>query len=237
MSTGAATRQACRWGERAATCTLCGIVISGPMAVVLLAFLHPQPPWKDAETFARHYHWLQTLPYFGGFLLVFGFVALMASLYVLAPAEQRARATTALVLTAVFAAMVFLNYVIQTTFVPNLARHDLAANANIIAAFSMVNPSSLAWALEMWAYGFLGLGHLLIAPVFARTGIERAAATLFVINGISSGATAVWTAVDPGWMMTSTGLVAYTVWNALVFAMVSVALVVFRRRMVGSSAT
>lgn len=232
VSAGGATQEACRWGERAAICTLLGIVVSGPIAVVLLALFHPQPPWKDAETFARHYHWLQALPYFGGFFLVFGFVALMASLYVLAPAEQRARATTALVLTAAFAALVFLNYVIQTTFVPNLARHDLAANANIIAAFSMVNPSSLAWALEMWAYGFLGLGHLLIAPVFARTGIERAAAILFVFNGVSSGASAVWTAVDAGWMMTSIGLVAYMAWNALVFAMVSVALVVLRRRRV-----
>jgi hypothetical protein len=214
VSTGAPTLQACRWGEKAATCTLLGIVISGPIAVVSLALFHPQPPWKDAETFARHYHWLQALPYFGGFLLVFGFVALMASLFVLAPAEQRARATTALILTAAFAALVFLNYVIQTTFVPNLARQDPTVNANIIAAFSMVNPSSLAWALEMWAYGFLGLGHLLMAPVFGRTGLERAAAILFVINGVSSGATAVWTAVDPGWMMTSAGLVAYTVWNA-----------------------
>jgi hypothetical protein len=228
----AATLQTCRWGANAAICTLLGVVISGPLAVLVLSFVHPQPPWRDAETFARHYHWLQALPYFGGFLLVFGFVAMMASLYVLAPAEQKASATTALVFTAVFAALVFLNYVIQTTFVPNLAQRDAAGSANIIAAFSMVNPSSLAWALEMWAYGLLGVGHLLIAPVFSRAAIERTAAILFVVNGLASIASAVWTAVDTGWMMTSIGVVAYTAWNVLVLVMVSVVLVAFRGRTV-----
>jgi len=231
MTTPSATIQTCRWGANAAICTLVGIVVSGPLAILVLSLLRPQPAWSDAETFARHYHWLQALPYFGGFLLVFGFVAMMASLYVLAPAEQKARATTALMLTTAFAALVFLNYVIQTTFVPNLAERDLVGSSKIIAAFSMVNPSSLAWALEMWAYGFLGLGHLLIAPVFSGTAMERATAILFVVNGVSSGTTAVWTAVDPGWMMTSIGAVAYTVWNVLVLVMVSLVLVVLRRRM------
>ena len=231
MNASAANARACRWGARAAICTLLGIVVSGPLAVLVLSLVHPQPPWSDAETFARHYHWLQALPYFGGFFLVFGFVTMMASLYVLAPAEQKPNATTALVFTAAFAALVFLNYLIQTTFVPNLARHYSAQNANVIAALSMVNPSSLAWALEMWAYALLGIAHLLIAPVFSRTAIERVTAILFVVNGVSSVASALWTAADPGWMMTSIGGVAYTVWNVLILAMVSVALVVFRRRM------
>ena len=230
MTTSAAEVQACRWGARASICTVFGIVASGPLAILVLSLVCPQPAWSDAETFARHYHWLQALPYFGGFFLVFGFVAMMASLYVLAPAEHEAGATTALIFTAAFAALVFLNYVIQTTFVPNLARHEPGQNANVIAALSMVNPSSLAWALEMWAYGFLGIAHLLIAPVFSQTPIERATASLFVVNGVSSIATALWTAVDPGWMMTSIGAVAYTAWNILVLALVSVALVVFRRR-------
>jgi hypothetical protein len=231
MKTSEATVQACRWGARAAICTLCGIVVSGPLAILVLSFVHPQPPWSDPETFARHYHWLQALPYFGGFFLVFGFVTMMASLYVLAPAEQKAGATTAVIFTAAFAALVLLNYVIQTTFVPHLARHYSAQSANVIAALSMANPSSLAWALEMWAYGFLGIAHLLIAPVFSRTAFEGATAILFVVNGVSSVATALWTAVDPGWMMTLFGIGAYTVWNVLILAMVSVALVAFRRRM------
>jgi hypothetical protein len=236
MNTSAAAVQACRWGARASICTLFGIVVSGPLAILVLSLVHPQPSWTDAETFARHYHWLQALPYFGGFFLVFGSVAMMASLHVLAPAEQKARATTAVIFTAAFAALVFLNYVIQTTFVPTLARHYSAQSSNVIAALSMVNPSSLAWSLEMWAYGFLGIAHLLIAPVFSPTALERATASLFVINGVSSVATALWTAVDPGWMMTSIGIVGYTAWNVLVLALASLALVVFRRRGAAASA-
>jgi hypothetical protein len=53
---------------------------------------------------------------------------------------------------------------------------------------------------------------------------------VLVVNGVSSIATALWTAVDPGWMMTSIGIVGYTAWNVLVLALASIALVVFRRR-------
>ena len=229
-----ATAPACLWGIRAAICALLGIVLSGPLAVFVLSIVRPQPPWTDAATFARHYHWVQAVPYFGGFLLVFGFVAMMASLYELVSAAHRAVATTALVFTAAFAALVFLNYVLQTTFVPNLARKDAAVYANVIAALSMVNPSSLAWAIEMWAYGFLGVGHLLMAPVFSREGLERTAATLFVINGVVSVIGALWTVADADWMMTPVGMVAYAAWNIIVLAMVSVVLVVLRHRMSAS---
>jgi hypothetical protein len=230
-SSATATFHACRWGARAALCTLAGIVLSGPFALILLANVHPQPPWKDAELFARHYHPIQSLPYLGGLLLVGGMVALMASLQSLAHAKQRAMATTALAFTAAFAALVFFNYIVQTTFVPNLARHYAPEGAAVIAAFSMVNPSSLAWAIEMWAYGFLGVATLLIAPVFSGTTIERVAAISFIANGGLSCVTALWTAADPSWMMTTFGLVAYTVWNILIFAMVTVAFVALRRRM------
>jgi hypothetical protein len=235
MNTPAATMRTCRWGANGALCTAIGIVTSGPLAILVLAKVHPQPAWRDAVTFAQHYHWLQALPYFAGLSLVFGFVAMMASLYELAPAEQKARATTAIILTSAFASLVLLNYVIQTTFVPSLARRDAVGNANIIAAFSMANPSSLAWALEMWAYGFLGVAHWLIAPIFSQSAMERATGVLFVVNGVASSATALWTAVDPGWMMTSVGIIAYTVWNVLVAAMVSLVFVVLRRRMASAS--
>jgi len=230
MTSGKAAVHACRWGAHAAVSAMVGIVVSGPLALILLSLLAPQPPWSDAEVFAQHYRALQSMPYFGGFLLVGGFVAMMGSLAALAPAEHRARAETALVLTAAFASLVFFNYVVQTTFVPNLARHYTPDKASIIAAFSMVNPASLAWALEMWAYAFLGVANFLIAPVFTRDPIERAAARLFMANGVGSLAAALWSAVEPSWMMKTTGLVAYTSWNVLVFVMVLVAFLALRRR-------
>ena len=71
----------------------------------------------------------------------------------------------ALVFTGVYAALVALNYVVQTTFVPALVTHGDIADAPLIAAFTMAQPRSLAWGLEMWGYGFLGLATWLVAPV------------------------------------------------------------------------
>lgn len=225
-----ARRAALRLGLRAAIGIVVGVLLSGPLAIVLVAVLAPQPPWSDVPTFIAHAHPLQILPYAGGFVLVAACAGLLASLHVLAPARYRVRTTAALVATAAFAAMVLLNYVLQTTFVPMLSRSGDAADAPLVAAFSMANPRSLAWCLEMWGYGFLGVATWLVAPVFAGAPLERAASWTFVANGPASVASAVWTAVQPGWVLTIPGVVAFVVWNVLVVAMAVLAALVLRRR-------
>ncbi|MES1205363.1 MAG: hypothetical protein ABUS79_05450 [Pseudomonadota bacterium] len=92
-------------------------------------------------------------------------------------------AAAAQVFTAVFAAFILFNYAVQTTFVPELARHYDAADARILAALTMSNPRSLAWAIEMWGWGFLGVATWLVSPVFGGAGLERAAALTFAVNG------------------------------------------------------
>jgi hypothetical protein len=62
-------------------------------------------------------------------------------------------------------------------------------------------------------------------------GIERAARISFIANGPVSIAGAFWTALQPGWVMTLAGWIAFAAWNALVIAMAVLALVAFRRRM------
>jgi hypothetical protein len=37
-------------------------------------------------------------------------------------------------------------------------------HAVLIGALTMANPSSLAWGLEMWGYGFLSVGTWQVAP-------------------------------------------------------------------------
>ncbi len=119
-----------------------------------------------------------------------------------------------------------LNYVLQTTVVPELAR-DVDANASLIGAFSMSNPRSLGWALEMWGYGALGVATWLVAPVFAR---HRAATWAFVANGPISIVGAAWTAARPGWELSAPGLIAFAMWNVLVVVMAATALSALRRR-------
>ncbi|MFI5309164.1 MAG: hypothetical protein ACHQ53_17540, partial [Polyangiales bacterium] len=141
---------ACRAGVHGAIGTIAGIVLSGPLAVALVNTTHPQPPWGGPALFARSFHPIQVIPYPGGIFLVAGVVLLIASVRGLAQPAQQILADVALVFCAVFATLVFLNYIVQTTYVPVLARDYTEATGSILTLFSMSNPKSLAWALEMW---------------------------------------------------------------------------------------
>lgn len=217
-----------RFGVRGAWLTLLGIALSGPLAVACVAASHPQPPWRDALTFARHHHPIQLAPYLGGLLLVAGLVMLLASAFATMREERPARAAAGLVSTAVFAALIAFNYVLQVAFVPALARPFEATNAALLAAFSMTNPRSLAWAVEMWGWAALGVATWLAAPAFARSALDRAAAGLFVANGWLSVAGALWTVARPGWVMEPAGLIAFALWNALLTALALLALLALR---------
>jgi hypothetical protein len=190
---------------------------------------HPQPAWRDAATVAENQHWVQTVPYFLGLFLIGGFAVLLSCLHALAPAEGKGRTGASLVFCGIAGALVFENYVLQTTFVPHLVRTYDPANAALVGAFSMVNPASLAWGLEMWGYGFVGVATWLAARSFAGGRLERATAWTFVLNGWASIAGALWTAVAPGWVLTSPGLVAFALWNLLVVVMILLALRVLGR--------
>lgn len=212
----------------AAAITLAGVVLSGPVSLALVT-LHPQPAWVDAETFARAYHPIQAVPYFTGFLLVGGSLYLIAALHALAAEALRPRATAALGFASAFAALIFLNYIVQTTFVPALARAYSRERAPLIAALAMSNPEAVSWALEMWGYAVLGVATWLIAPVFvgaSRFGAVTAA--LFVANGPVSIAGGVFTALRPGWVMSTAGLALFAAWNLLMVVMLATAIVAVR---------
>ncbi len=222
---------ASRIGLHAAWATLLGIVLSGPLAVAVVNLTHPQPPWGSAALFARSYHPVQLLPYAGGIVLVAALVMLVSSLHRAAAAEQRVRTTGALVLTAAFASFIFFNYVVQTTFIPDLAKHYDAANAPIISTLSMANPRSLAWGIEMWGWGVFGVATWLVASVFRGSALERATRLAFVSNGPVSVVGALATVAWPGWVMTTAGLALFAVWNLLLAAMALLAVFTLRGRL------
>lgn len=230
-SSGQRLTAACRLGFFGAVATLAGIVLSGPLAVVLVEVTHPQPAWTDAATFARSFHAIQILPYPGGIVLVAGLLLLVSAVAALAGPSKAPLATVGLLFAAVFAAMIFLNYVVQSCYVPVLARDFAPDDGPLVAALSMANPTSLAWAVELWGWGFLGVATMLLAPVFHGSGVDRAARWTFAANGPVSIAGAVATALAPGWAMTLTGLALFALWNALLAAMAVLALLAFRRRL------
>ena len=218
-----------------AACALAGLVLSGPVAISVVNVMAPQPPWSDVAAFAARFHWIQTLPYFAGLMLVGGLVALIAALHGIATEDVRPRTRLALALSSAFAAMIFLNYVVQTTFVPALlvkADHDALALA---AHLTMVNPLSLGWALEMWGYGVLGVATWLAAPVFHGYRFGRTIAALFVANGPISVIGAFATAFLPGWVFTPLGFAAFGIWNVLVAAMLIGTIVAMRSAAIGTA--
>jgi hypothetical protein len=221
---------ALRIGFAGSLATLIGIVVSGPVAVLIVEATHPQPAWSGAATFARSYHPVQLLPYLGGLVLIGGLVVLIAGAHAIASPRHAARTTVALVLSAAFASLILFNYVVQTTFLPEQARHFSPEASPIVSALSMANPRSLAWALEMWGYGVLGVATWLVAPVFERSRLERAAAFLFALNGPVSVAGAAATLLQPSWEQTTVGLVAFGAWNILLAAMAACAALSFWRR-------
>jgi len=212
-----------------------GIVASGPLALLAVALVHPQPPWRDAARFAAEFHWIQVTPYVGGFLLIAACVALIASLCSLMPAAKGARANFALAVTAAFGALIVLNYIVQTTLVPSLVSPYHDENAPLVAMLTMSSPRSLGWTLEMWGYAVFGVATWAIAPVFGNSRLERATAALFVLNGIGSIAAAVATSVWQGSAMTVPGFIGFAVWSALMVAMAVLVILVMRRRVSGTS--
>ncbi|HEX5061674.1 MAG TPA: hypothetical protein VFV99_20045 [Kofleriaceae bacterium] len=214
-----------------------GIVASAPLALVAVALVHPQPPWRDAAQFAAEFHWIQVTPYVGGFLLVASCVALIASLCSLMPAARRARANFALAVTAAFAALIVLNYIVQTTLVPSLVSPYHDDNGPLVTMLTMSSPRSFGWALEMWGYAVFGVATWAIAPAFGSSRLERATAALFVLNGIASIAAAVATSLWPGSPMTAPGFIGFAVWNALMVTMAVLVILVMRRRVSGNVAT
>jgi hypothetical protein len=215
---------------RGAACAAAGAVASGPVAMAIVQATHPQPSWRGAEAFVDAYHPVQLLPFAAGLFLVGGLVVMIAGLVPAARPEQRGRAAAALAFASIFAALIFLNYVVQTTFVPAIAAGFTPVDAPVLAAFTMANPGSLAWGLEMWGYGFLGVATWLAAPLVDGGRLGRAAAWMFVANGVISVAGALATAASPGWVLTTAGYVAFAGWNVLIVAMAGLAVAALRRR-------
>ncbi len=114
--------------------------------------------------------------------------------------------------TGVYAALVFTNYTIQLGFVPR----SLAGRPEFVGALTMANPSSMAWFLEMFGYAAVGVATWLVAPAFGGGRRGRVVRALLVVNGVVSIAGAAFTALFDRWVFSTSGLVSFAAWNALI---------------------
>lgn len=202
-----------RIGAWGAILSAIGILTSGPLAVLAVALVQPQPPWDGPALFVDSFHRIQTLPFYFGFLLAAGSVLMLVSVYLLS--ERRAGALAGLVFMSIGAAFAFLNYVAQTTLIPAIVDNYSIEFDAIISLFSMSNPIALPWAIEMWAYGLMGLGTWLAAGFFTSNRLEKFAKVLFVLNGVVSVLGALVASFELGGVLSIAGLVGYGAWNVL----------------------
>ncbi len=205
-----------QFGRNAVYLNVFGIVFSGLVFPVITSIYYPQPQWENPGLFIASFHPLQTATFFCGYFLVLGSLLTFATLSFLAAKEKKIWAVSALAINVVFTAVVFLNYIIQTTYVPYLAGNNPPEANYLLAAFSMANPGSFAWALEMWGWGGIGISFIFMAFIFGNQKTERVLRVLFLVNGISSAASALITSIDMKWLFSPAGFAALITWNLLV---------------------
>lgn len=195
-----------------AALVLAGAVLSGPVAMLVVAQVSPQPAWSDVSAFADNYHPVQLLPYVLGYILLAGFVFFSASCHALAAAPLRPRTSAALVFTGIYATLVFTNYTVQLGFIPRVLNDRPA----YIAALTMANPASFAWFLEMFGYGAMGVATWLLAAAFRGSRRANVIRHLLIANGVLSIIGAACTALLDRWVFSAAGLLSFAGWNLLV---------------------
>lgn len=221
--------QVLRFGRMAVCLNALGVIFSGLVFPALSMILFPQPAWKDAVLFADSFHPLQTATFFCGYFLVIGSLLTFIALFLLTPPERKVWALSGLVINVVFTAVVFLNYIIQTTYVPYLAVNRPPELEAVLPVFTMANPGSFAWALEMYGWGGIGLSFIFMAFIFGKNKPEPVLKGLFVVNGICSVGSALMTSVDMNWLFSPAGLTALVVWNVLVLVIDLYLIAYFKR--------
>lgn len=205
-----------RFGKIAVYLNIFGIIFSGLVFPVLSTIICPQPVWKDADLFIKSYNKLQTATFYCGYFLVIGSLLTFIVLTMISKPEKKRWAISAMTLNIVFTAVVFLNYIIQTTYVPYLAMNNPPEASMILPVFTMANPGSFAWALEMYGWGGIGLSFIFMAFIFGGGNYEKALKILFIINGVCSVASALMTSFNMKWLFSGAGFTALIVWNLLV---------------------
>jgi hypothetical protein len=215
-------------GIAAAIIMIVGTLYSGPLGLVAVSSIQPQPEWAGAQTYVENYHPIQSLTYFFGLLLLIGTLLMIVSIHFLS--NRGIKSLSALIFTSISFGLISLNYLIQAAYVPALVRDYAATLDPLLSLFAVSNPASLFWAIEMWGYGLLGLGTLFASDFFSTQGIEKAAKIVFVANGIVSLLEALYTSARLEWVLSPAGLVSRTVWNVLYLVLAVLFLVVIVRR-------
>lgn len=208
--------------------TFVGTILSGPVALLLVSVIQAQPSWENVDVFVKHYHPIQSLTFYFGMILISGSLLMMVAIYQLS--NEKTYTLVGLIFTAIATGLIFFNYFTQMTVIPALVENFSTDKSLAISILTMANPYAITWSIEMWGYGFLGVGTWLAAGFFTNQGIEKVAKITFILNGVLSLIGAFWTSFDLGWVLSIAGLVSFGLWNVLYAVLAAVLYAVLRRR-------
>lgn len=195
---------------------LVGAMLSGPISTGIVLVTKPQPAWLNSEVFIDNFHWIQTIPFMLGFVLLFSsciFVAISSRMVV--EENHKIMANLALISTAVYAALISFNYIIQIAYIPMLVKTD----QQIVGFLTMTNPSSVCWAIEMFGYLFQGIAFWLLFPVFNFSRHGNGIRWLLFTNLVLSIGGAVAACIDVAWAMKPFGFIMFILWNFVLAAL------------------
>jgi len=191
---------------------LIAVVIGGPLLVMVVNTVAPQPAWSDITTFSSHYSFLQSLPYWAGIILIIGNVLFVVSAGRFPEVRETPLYPLALIAVAIYSALIAFNYTIQVAYIP-AAVHSPTVGLEL---FSMTNANSISWALEMFGYAILGISVWLVAPAFKGNTVRNIIRWLLIVDAVASVLGVALAVVFIGSMLNEGALVGYYFWNALV---------------------
>lgn len=155
------------WAAVLATVGAIGFAIGIVFNIVVV----PGPAWTgDIHAYARGYSTLaMAMTVAPSLVIVPAYVALVGSLYAVAPIGKRPIVLVALAFAAVYAAVVGTNYFLQLIVV----RQNLASgNTDGMALLIMPNTHSVFWTLEFLGYFWQGVAAGFLALALGRDRVQ-----------------------------------------------------------------
>jgi hypothetical protein len=174
--------------------------------------LLPQPVGLTQSCSQNSFHPLQTATFFCGYFLVIGSYLLYC--FVSLSLRIKTLAFEGLIINVVFTAIVFINYIIQTTYIPYLATNFPAVSKSfyLFSPWQTLVHSRGFRNVRMgwyWAFVYFYDGD------FGTNKIDRTLKSFLQLTHLQCRS-AIMTSIDMNGYLNS-GLVSLVVWNTLVF--------------------
>ncbi len=111
-----------------------------------------------------------------GFLLVPIFIILITCLHYNSKKEMKMFSMLGVIFACMYGILISFNYYLQLTLVQK--------NVSGLELFSMSDPNSMMWVIEVLGYFFMGLSTIFVSIIFGSSFLERSIKLIFIVNGI-----------------------------------------------------